>query len=366
MSRFKVPFAQNITLIVTENCNLSCKYCYVPQQPNRMSLATAKSIVDFVLSTKVQMPEVVFEIIGGEPLLEADMLSDLTDYIVHKLHSLRHPWRDHYYFSYVTNGTQFTSNAKSLLLKHLPQTSVTLSLDGSRELQEQNRTGSYDKIMADFDWWREHFPACAVKSTLRKASLPYLYDSIRFFVDELRLPLICVNPVFEEAWTEAEFPNLYNRFKQIADYMLSEGRYKKSSLSLFRDNFEEMIGRAADPCDVRCGAGNTMLAFDTAGQIYPCIRFKMTHTRAPYQLGNIINGINPNRLRQFAVYQCLERDHCLECQSKASCSRCIAHEFDAYGHFNQRCLNLCSYAKALFQANAYFNGRLRQCTASSM
>ena len=44
--------AKNITFIVTKDCQLACKYCYLVGKniKERMSWETAKSFIDFVLS----------------------------------------------------------------------------------------------------------------------------------------------------------------------------------------------------------------------------------------------------------------------------------------------------------------------------
>lgn len=42
--------AQNLTFIVTEDCNLRCKYCYVTHKSSnaRMTFETAKKFIDYI------------------------------------------------------------------------------------------------------------------------------------------------------------------------------------------------------------------------------------------------------------------------------------------------------------------------------
>ena len=64
---------QTITFIVTSDCNLRCKYCYVVAKENnkRMHFSTAKKFIDYLMSDKLnRSKKVVLDFIGGEPLLE--------------------------------------------------------------------------------------------------------------------------------------------------------------------------------------------------------------------------------------------------------------------------------------------------------
>ncbi len=65
--------AKNITFIVTKDCQLACKYCYLVGKnvKERMSWETAKEFIDFVLSHEEDFREesVVWDFIGGEPFL---------------------------------------------------------------------------------------------------------------------------------------------------------------------------------------------------------------------------------------------------------------------------------------------------------
>lgn len=45
---------QNITFIVTEDCNLRCKYCYIKHKAKgkKLALQTAKKFIDYLLNGK--------------------------------------------------------------------------------------------------------------------------------------------------------------------------------------------------------------------------------------------------------------------------------------------------------------------------
>ena len=77
--------AKNITCIVTKDCQLACKYCYLvgKNTQERMSWDVAKKAIDYILSHEDDFPEesVVWDFIGGEPFLEVDLIDKICDYL---------------------------------------------------------------------------------------------------------------------------------------------------------------------------------------------------------------------------------------------------------------------------------------------
>lgn len=51
--------AKNITFIVTKDCQLACKYCYLvgKNSKERMSWVTAKKAIDYILEHENDFPE---------------------------------------------------------------------------------------------------------------------------------------------------------------------------------------------------------------------------------------------------------------------------------------------------------------------
>lgn len=77
--------AKTITFIVTKDCQLACKYCYLvgKNEKERMTFETAKKAIDYILGNRQIFDEesVVWEFIGGEPFMEIDLIDKICDYI---------------------------------------------------------------------------------------------------------------------------------------------------------------------------------------------------------------------------------------------------------------------------------------------
>jgi len=70
-----------VELNLTFNCNLTCAYCFIHDKGahERMSFATAKNAIDLLIE-RASFPAVNITFIGGEPLLEFDLIKQITPY----------------------------------------------------------------------------------------------------------------------------------------------------------------------------------------------------------------------------------------------------------------------------------------------
>ena len=77
--------SKNITFIVTKDCQLACKYCYLvgKNTKERMTWDVAKNAIDYILTNENEFREdsVVWDFIGGEPFLEIDLIDKICDYL---------------------------------------------------------------------------------------------------------------------------------------------------------------------------------------------------------------------------------------------------------------------------------------------
>ena len=115
---------RTITFIVTKDCQLRCKYCYLVAKNSveNMSLGTGRAIVDFILNEpRIQKEDrVVLDFIGGEPLLQVDLIDNIIDYWRQETKRINHKWKDNYGIRITTNGLLFSSEAvKNFVRKNL-------------------------------------------------------------------------------------------------------------------------------------------------------------------------------------------------------------------------------------------------------
>ena len=81
---------EQVTLQVTQNCNLRCEYCvyggkYLNRKHcnNKMSFETAKAAIDFGISNSKETRRLSIGFYGGEPLLEFELIKKCITYVNH-------------------------------------------------------------------------------------------------------------------------------------------------------------------------------------------------------------------------------------------------------------------------------------------
>ena len=179
--------AKTITFIVTKDCQLACKYCYLvgKNSNERMSFDVAKAAVDYLLRQSFKEDSVIWEFIGGEPFLEIDLIDRITDYIKTELFRLNHKWFNSYRLSFSTNGINYSSEkVQSFILKNKNHISIGITIDGTQKKHDINRVyritekGSYDDVVANVPLWLRQFPNSSTKVTISHEDLPYIKDSV--------------------------------------------------------------------------------------------------------------------------------------------------------------------------------------------
>lgn len=371
---------KNITLQVTEACNMACTYCYqINKSPARMSFDTAKAFIDFILGDDPYVNSwhslgVILDFIGGEPLLEIDLIEQTCDYFLERAFALHHPWATRFMFSICSNGLMYFDDRVQHFLRRFGQRlSLSVTVDGCKELHDACRldkdgNGTYDRAIAAVKHYTEvlHRPMGS-KMTIAPANVAYVCQAVQSMINEgyHEIHLNCVN---EEGWTLAHAHTLYEQLCQLAEYVaaLPERPY----ITMFRDG----IGQPLLDDDDRnwCGGTGLMLAVDYRGDLYPCLRYmpsSLGDTQPPYTIGTIKDGVcNHQRLECLS---CITRrsqstDECWHCPIASGCSWCSGYNYQVYGTPDHRATFTCDMHKATVLANAYYHQLIGQPVNVSM
>ena len=341
---WKGGIAKNITFIVTKDCQLACKYCYLIGKNNkeRMSFEIAKQAIDYILNNENEFKEdsVVWDFIGGEPFLEIDLIDKICDYLKIEMFRREHHWFNSYRFSFSTNGLNYhTDKVQHFIEKNKEHLSVGITIDGTKQKHDLNRIykqngdeerGSYDDVVKNIPLWLKQFPNAGTKVTISSEDIPYIKESV-LHLFSLGIHEVNINCVFEDVWKEGDDKLFELQLLELADKIIDEGWYNNNACSFF----SEIIGK---PLDIEkdnqnwCGAG-IMLAVDAAGNFYPCTRFAgySLRSKKPIIIGNVKRGIDKNLLRPFLTLDRKTQSppKCLECEVASGCAWCQGENYDA-------------------------------------
>lgn len=365
-------FSKNITFIVTKDCQLACKYCYLvgKNDTERMSWETAKAAIDYILSHEQDFREesVIWDFIGGEPFLEIDLIDKICDYIKAEMYRLGHHWFNSYRFNFSTNGINYDSEkVQRFIEKNEFHTSIGITIDGTKRKHDINRIwkgkgnrGSYNDVVRNIPLWLEQFPEAGTKVTISSADIPYIHESV-LHLFSLGIKEVNINVVFESVWKNGDDSLFEEQLIQLADSIIEQNLYNDYTCSFF----SESIGKALDLTNNQnwCGAG-MMLAVDAQGNFYPCTRFAAYSLRSkqPIIIGNVWDGIDKNKLRPFLTLDRTTQSpqKCLDCDVASGCAWCQGENYDAADTdtIYQRSVAICKMHKARVRANNYYWNKL--------
>lgn len=373
---------RNVTFIVTHSCNLRCSYCYEHNKSeDKMTFETAKKCVDTLFDEDMAHSEylnedvshgIILDFIGGEPMLEIELIDKIVDYFRARAIQLNHRWATQYMISMSSNGTMYDDpTVQKFINKNKGRVSIGITLDGDKETHDScrvdcNGCGSYDKAAKAFEDIKEKHGQDGTKFTIAPENVHRTFIACKDMIERFNCHTLHCNCVYEEGWTEALATILYQQLKQLADWIIDTERYTDISLSIFDD----YIGQPQGDNDTQnwCGGTGRMLAFDVDGSIYPCLRYaplSVGTKQLPFTIGSIETGIGHTKedKAKVAVLNGITRQsqstkECIDCPISTGCGWCSAYNYEKYGTPNHRATFICPTHKARVMVTSYYLNRI--------
>jgi uncharacterized protein len=336
------------TLLVTQECNLRCSYCYVNKINYRMPFPIAKKVIDFAFSNTSSEEKIDIGFFGGEPLLEFNLLKDITTYIED------HPSyeRDRSVLSITTNGTIFSDEIAEFLRSH--SIGFCVSCDGPRVVHDLFRrypTGEGSSVIVEKNIRRalDVLPWVVVNAVYHPKTFQYLPEVIEYF-SSLGLRQIYLNPDFSAPWSKNEAELLKGILRQVGDLYMKYYLQGKPHFISFIDSKITVILRGGYQPHEKCQMGKREFAFSPQGNIFLCERLVGSGDYNKHCLGNIEDGLNIGEWTcQMSPDQSLNPE-CLACSLKNYCMNwCGCSNYFATGYYHQVSPFLCASEKASIQ-----------------
>ncbi len=372
----RVNGAKSVTYQVTDDCSLACKYCYQTNKGHRrMSWEVAKAFTDKLLSGESGFreylgnpPAIVLEFIGGEPLLEINLIDRIIDYFRTKAIEMNHPWAERYGIDICSNGIAYNNkDVQRFLWKNRNDISFAISVDGTKELHDAcrvfpNGAPSYDIAHSAALDWKSRGNYMGSKITIAPSNIEYLAECLKQMVLD-GYKSIHANYVFEEGWTLEHARTAWQQSKIFADWM----RFNKYDQAEYDITFLRYEG--GDPLPEGninnwCGGTGDMLACDPEGKLYPCVRYmesSLGTAQQPVIIGDVQRGImqKPEERERVNRLNCITRrtqstDECFWCPVAHGCAWCSAYNYQVHGTADKRCTFICEPHKARILATVYY------------
>jgi len=338
-----------LTLEVTEKCNLRCKYCVFSgkfkykrvHSDKSMSFDIAKRAIDFYIdhSKENERPSITFY--GGEPLCNFDLIKKCIEYTKSKTNRK-------VLFGITTNGTLLSPKISDYLLKN--NCFIMVSLDGPQIIHDRYRVfptgkGTYTVIMENL----KRIPSENISFNVT-ISPPFELRKIKDYFDslldgqkyELNINFVTVedSSLFhsnKKNWSKGlqfQIVELREEFKtnliEGMPYRSSflNSFFQKSLLGIKKRGIFDKFGDFHYPNRI-CLPGQRKVFVNTSGDFFICE--KMTDFRP---IGNVFEGFNYKEIFNILEEYCrLCNIDCLDCWAIRLCNFCFAsvnrgHVFD--------------------------------------
>jgi uncharacterized protein len=305
-----------ITLHVSNDCNLRCKYCYanggnynLPK--GLMNYKTADEFISFCIDNFDYIDGIVF--FGGEPLLNVEII----DYICSRFYKLKEDNIINYIpnFGIITNGTIMNDKVLSILKKYIQF--ITVSIDGSKNVNDYNRQfanneGSYDKISK------------FIKTIKTESEIKIKYEATytQFHVDSN------ISETDVQSFLKQEFDL---KGTLVNDTLSPPKRNNVDSESVYYEGFEGVLfALVSKKRKEMCPVGRNIVAISTIGDIYPC---HMNNGLKHLSLGSISgDNIFNNPHYYYSKFPYLNsvlkfNEPCISCWAQAICGGCAMKWF---------------------------------------
>jgi uncharacterized protein len=333
----------HLTLCLTHDCNLRCRYCYGGEKAARhMELATGRRAIELALGRAAERLHLIF--FGGEPLLRWATLVALTaaarDLAAAAGVELR--------LSVTTNGTLLTAARVRWL--RAEDALVVVSCDGTPAAHDLNRVDrrgrrSHGRVLAGLR--RALTAGLRVRTVvvLDPSTIDDLPDSVEHLAAAGARDVV-VNVNWSADWADGEVAR-----RREAAYVELARRYVEAFrrgrpfwVSLLDDKIATHVRGGYRPWE-RCDFGRRDLVVAPSGNLYPCDRL-VGEDRAGggHVVGTVETGVDARRLAELVSAACRAPAACRECAVGDRCrNRCGCANLAMTGDLGRPSPALCTH-----------------------
>ena len=306
----------NLTLHLTDNCNMDCAYCLREKCPRDMSEEVLLKACDLAFSKGLRAGLCFF---GGEPLLKKDLIYKALDYCEERSRQTGMKFD----CKMTTNGSLLDEEFLKRAVK--AEMGIGLSFDG--KAQDVCRVfvgGSPTSPVVEekAKLLLKYLPDSTALATIAPQAVPYYAESVRY-LHELGFKHISLVAAYGSKvnWRDEDLELLRDQLQKTCEY-IKELFIKGDKIFVgpIYSKIRECI-KDKNPAE-KCHLGVRQMPVTPKGELYPCTSFI---DDPDYLLGNVYDGINEEKLieisrRASTPATCIGCDLVKRCTNSCGCA----------------------------------------------
>lgn len=332
-----------VQLTITESCNLNCVYCYEKMKDCRiMDVKLAKSIIERSFQEAQNVDIVEFDFHGGEIALAFNEIKEICEWTWSK------EWNKQYIFHATTNGTLIHDAIKSWFSKNSYRFSLGLSLDGTEEMHNRNRSNSYSLI--DLNFFFKSWPHQTIKMTIS----PYTIDSVdKGVIDIVKKGFkLTANLAYGQVWEGSLLRKAYKlSLSRLTDFYLENPDLEPCNIVCMDLSAigKKIILKQPNIHNKWCGSGDSMICYGIDGKSYPCQMFNPSSDSRQ----------DSTKYDQLSMSN-IPVKGCEKCLLLPSCPSCYGYGYINNGEICKSPDELCDFRIIETFASSYLYGHMLQ------
>jgi len=357
----------NMTLHLTDACNMACKYCFQTRSPSYMTEETARKAVDLSVFASgpvsgrdllsMYKPALASEgklgdslstgicFFGGEPLLLRNLIMNTVKYCSAINKERGHP----FFFKLVTNGTLLDES----FLEFADKNKIGIGFSHDGLMQDDSRifpdgSGTAVLLESKIRLLLSHQPDAIVMCTVSPSLVGKFAGSVEWLFEKGFRRIYTTPAVGEKAcWSDENLEELGEEYRKISLlYIDWTARGERFYFPAFDTKIEtHIMGELYR--HKTCRFGQKQLSVAPDGGIYPCIQFV---GEPACKMGDVFSGIIDNK-RDYVIEQGKrEPDICQACALRGRCQyNCCCRNKHMTGQIDQVSPFTCSHEQLLIR-----------------
>ncbi len=351
-NNYNVDTINSIDILISEDCNLACKYCFVKNgqyqgKSDLMGSDVGKKSIDFLIQKSGKQKDLFVCFFGGEPLINFKIIKEIVSYALEK-GSVNNKF---FHFSMTTNGTLLSDDIVKFISEY--QIKVTISIDGDMDSHNKNRPiskggDSYSQIISNLKKLNQHNVNYAARTTVSSFTKGKIADNFEHLVSLGFKRIYMENALAPKGKI---FITNYNDIVEIEKQYLQITNTLIEKITL-EQNFNIAtiplpLGKIVNKNTIShsCNAGRGYVAVDVNGDIYLCHRLV---GKDKFLLGNVIEGTYNLKLPKAISNEMNvdSRKQCRKCWARYICGGgCYAINYEFYDDISNVPQIFCMHKK---------------------